>query len=151
MEEANGKTGHKNSIKEPNDENGFNNMQDMEMVGDYEEEDDIQPDYKQEENLDPSENFGSSAPEKAGSSSRLEKPVNMPSESGTQYSPSSSVAPTIRPIQNIIKGKKSSQLRESKSFSRTQINSQLSRIEEDPSEHISENEISKWKIDQQHE
>jgi hypothetical protein len=82
-EEANGKIGHKISIKEPNDENGFNNMQDMEMVGDDEEEDDIQPDYEQEENLDPSENSGSSALEKAGSSSQQEKPVNIPPESGT--------------------------------------------------------------------
>ncbi len=55
----------------------------------------------------------------------------------------------IQLLTNCLKKSNESSLRIL--ISRTQLNSQLSRIEEDPSEHISENEISKWKVDQQHE
>ncbi len=109
---------------------------------DEEEEEDPNDEY--EGNPDPNNISESQSVPKVESTSRQERPENIPSGSNTQYfSSSSSITRTIRPI---IKGPsskrdKSEKFGKHKSIIKTQHNPQLDRIEEEPSENVSENDF----------
>ncbi len=109
---------------------------------DEEEEEDPNDEY--EGNPDPNNVSDSQSVPREESISRPERPENIPSGSNTQYSPSSSSI--IRTIRPIIKGTsskrdKSEKLGKHKSIIKTQNDSQLDRIEEEPSEIVSENDF----------
>jgi len=109
---------------------------------DEEEEEDPYDEY--EGNPDANNISESQSVPKVESASRQERPENIPSGSNTQYSPSSSsITKTIRPIVKGPSSKrdKSEKLGKHKSIIKTQNNSQLDRIEEEPSETVSENDF----------
>jgi hypothetical protein len=123
--------------KELDDEN------EMEIISDDEEEDEDLND-EQEENPDHTNISESLSVPSKESASRRERPENIPSGSNTQYSPSSSsITRTIRPIVKGPSSKrdKSEKLGKNKSIIKTQNNPQLDRIEEEPSEIVSENDF----------
>jgi hypothetical protein len=108
----------------------------------------------EEEEEDPNDEYGgnpdldnvsdSQSVPREESTSRQERPENIPSGSNTQYSPSSSsITRTIRPIirETSSKRDKSEKLGKHKSIIKTQNDSQLDRIEEEPSEIVSENDF----------
>ncbi len=137
----------KKKTKNGNDKNLENKELDdeneMEIISDDEEEDEDLND-EHEENPDHNNISESLSVPNEESTSRRERPENIPSGSNTQYFPSSSsITRTIRPI---IKGPsskrdKSEKLGKNKSIIKTQNNPQLDRIEEEPSEIVSENDF----------
>jgi hypothetical protein len=116
----------------------------MEIISDDEEEDGVQLNDELEGNPDRTNISEPSTVVDTESASRPERPENIPSGPNTQYSPSSSsITKTIRPI---IKGPsskrdKSEKLGKNKSVIKTQNNPQLDRIEEEPSEFVSEKDF----------
>jgi hypothetical protein len=113
-----------------------------EIFSNDEEEEDPNDEY--EGNPDANNISESQSVPKVESASRQERPENIPSGSNTQYSPSSSsITKTIRPIIRGTSSKrdKSEKLGKHKSIIKTQNDSQLDRIEEEPSEIVSENDF----------